>query len=165
MNQRLALRQQIPTDEAQLTRPLLGMMEEYKLDFHATFRSLSSFRPSLLEPASSQSLDKFVASLLSLAPQADLAKATLDWRNWLEKYAQRILSEASEWTGDMDLEREKAAKGANPRFVLRQWVLEEVIQKVDNDAATGKMILGKVLKVECCTRNISYVADSVVDGL
>jgi len=70
---------------------------------------------------------------------------------WFEKYAERILSERDEWaTGDdWDTEREKAAKGANPRFVLRQWVLEEVIKKVEGDAESGKKMLGKVLQM-CC---------------
>jgi uncharacterized protein YdiU (UPF0061 family) len=37
--------------------------------------------------------------------------------------------------------------GVNPRFVLRQWVLEEVIAKVEEDAVSGRRILAKVLKV------------------
>jgi len=37
----------------------------------------------------------------------------------------------------------------NPRFVLRQWVLEEVIKKVEKDPDSGKKILGKVLQMAC----------------
>lgn len=43
--------------------------------------------------------------------------------------------------------REKAARDANPRFVLRQWVLEEVIRKVEEDAVSGRRVLRKVLQV------------------
>ena len=57
-------------------------------------------------------------------------------------------SERGEWSSnDVDDQREKAAKSANPRFILRQWVLEEVIRKVERDADSGKRLLGKVLKV------------------
>jgi uncharacterized protein YdiU (UPF0061 family) len=158
--QRLALRRQEKSDENHLVQPLLDIMAEHKLDFHATFRKLSFFKPSLLtspapsaDPNPNQNvLEKFISDLLNLSPEGrsmDHTKATNDWMAWLEKYARRILSERDEWTAgeDWDSEREKAAKAANPRFVLRQWVLEEVIKKVEIDAESGKKILGKVLQV------------------
>jgi len=157
--QRLALRRQEKSDENHLVQPLLNIMAEHKLDFHATFRKLSFFKPSLLSPAppdnpnpNQNALERFISDLLSLSPEArsmDHTKATNDWMTWLEKYTQRILSERDEWTTgeNWDSEREKAAKAANPRFVLRQWILEEVIKKVEADAESGKKILGKVLQV------------------
>lgn len=79
----------------------------------------------------------------------DHGKATKDFLEWLHKYSERILSEGDLWKDedDVDLARENAAKGANPRFVLRQWVLEDVIKKVEKDTGSGKRILGKVLQV------------------
>jgi uncharacterized protein YdiU (UPF0061 family) len=99
-----------------------------------------------------QNLEKFISDLLSLSLETqsmDYAKATTDWMKWFERYAERILSERDEWNAgeNWDSMRENAAKGANPRFVLRQWVLEEVIKKVAQDAESGKRILGKVLQV------------------
>ena len=38
-------------------------------------------------------------------------------------------------------------KSVNPRFVLRQWLLEEVIKKVEEDSKTGKQVLAKVFQV------------------
>jgi uncharacterized protein YdiU (UPF0061 family) len=127
-------------------------MQDHKLDFHSTFRKLSSFRPSLLNLAGDSPLEKFIKELLSLSPGTDTmdpARATADWLAWLRKYAGRIESEREEWAGETDVEaaKEKAAKEANPRFVLRQWVLEEVIAKVESDAKTGKRLLAKVLQV------------------
>lgn len=141
-------------------------MAEHRLDFHATFRKLSFFKPSLLTPSNSNpNLEKFISDLLSLSPEAqnmDHAKATNDWMAWFEKYAKRILSERDEWASgnDWDLERENAAKGANPRFVLRQWVLEEVIKKVEDDAESGKKILGKLLQVRML---FSVIDPTVID--
>jgi uncharacterized protein YdiU (UPF0061 family) len=135
-------------------------MQEHKLDFHSTFRKLCFFRPSFLNMSHTQentpningstSLEKFIGDLLRLSPETasmDHAQATQDWMAWLEKYAQRIESERSEWPVDMDTEREIAAKAANPRFVLRQWLLEEVIAKVEKNPDTGKRVLAKVLQV------------------
>ncbi|KAF8656791.1 hypothetical protein AX16_002343 [Volvariella volvacea WC 439] len=160
MRNRLALRRTNPSDESELSRPLLDIMEKHKLDFHGTFRTLASFRPGLLralqdgEPASgiSPALESFIKQLLSWAPdqqQLDYAEATGDWLKWLDVYAQRIEGEREEWGEDMDKERETAAKKANPRFVLRQWLLEEVIAKVERDSDSGKRVLAKVMHMAC----------------
>jgi uncharacterized protein YdiU (UPF0061 family) len=81
-------------------------------------------------------------------------------KDWLEKYAVRIESEKEEWVsassdGDWQAQREKDARLANPRFVLRQWVLEEVIAKVEADAQNGRYVLAKVMQVS--NRSISSV--------
>ncbi|CAE7205897.1 unnamed protein product [Rhizoctonia solani] len=61
---------------------------------------------------------------------------------WLEKFAVRIAEE--EWNLD---EREKSMRSVNPRFVLRQWVLEEVIAAVDKDNVAGRGVLAKTLEM------------------
>ncbi|KAI6024629.1 hypothetical protein BKA83DRAFT_4250017, partial [Pisolithus microcarpus] len=38
---------------------------------------------------------------------------------------------------------------ANPRFVVRHWLLEEVIKKVKDGPATGKYVLAKVMRMAC----------------
>jgi len=99
-------------------------------------------------------LEAFIGGLLQGTPepdQLDYARATGQWLGWLEKYANRIDREASEWAAepDYDAARERTAKAANPRFVLRQWLLEEVIKKVETDPTTGKHVLAKVLQMAC----------------
>lgn len=133
-------------------------MADHSLDFHSTFRRLAYFRPSMAQPAegtetdSNSALDEYVKSLLTLTlePQmVDAVSATAAWKSWLKAYAARIESEKGDWAGesDVDAARERAARAANPRFVLRQWVLEEVIKKVEEDMDNGKRILAKVLQV------------------
>ncbi|CAE6443718.1 hypothetical protein ACGC1H_002514 [Rhizoctonia solani] len=65
---------------------------------------------------------------------------------WLEKFAVRIAEdqETAGWSLD---EREKSMRGVNPRFVLRQWVLEEVIAAVDKDNVAGRGVLMKTLEM------------------
>ncbi|OBZ72114.1 hypothetical protein A0H81_07825 [Grifola frondosa] len=152
MHKRLALRRLDTDDETRLVRPLLNLMEEHALDFHGTFRRLAFFRPSMVSDAPQS--DAFIAGVLALTSEPDRLdrqKAVVDWRAWLERYAVRIMSERGEWSGEGDLDgkREAAAKAANPRFVLRQWVLEEVIRTVEQDADSGKRILRKVLQMAC----------------
>lgn len=155
--QRLGLRHIDSDDESKLNRPLLNLLDEHHLDFHSTFRRLAYFRPHFTkvdggEDADTTELDSFIESLLSLTPESqmlDPLKAKADWKKWLKKYAERVESEKDLWTGDesVDLQRERAIRGANPRFVLRQWVLEEVIKKVEKDSTSGRRVLRKVLQV------------------
>ena len=161
----MGLRRIDPEDEASLARPLLELMKDHALDFHGTFRQLCAFRPSLATATTTTTdsnggndapLDAFADRILAHSAEParlDATSARGEWRAWLRKYAARIEDERALWTSgsgadaDVDAERESAMRAANPRFVLRQWVLEEVIRRVEADADTGKRILGKVLKV------------------
>jgi serine/tyrosine/threonine adenylyltransferase len=122
------------------------MMSDYKLDFHQTFRTLCTFKPS-----NDLSNDTFILQLLANSPEkitsAEEMLAKNEWKNWLAKYARRIQGEidGKEWA-NLD-ERTREMRLANPRFVLRQWLLEEIIAKVEADEVTGRQVLAKVLKV------------------
>lgn len=133
-------------------RPLLALLEEHALDFHGTFRALARFAPG----AGAEAEEALIVRLLALcgAPEPlDRAAASAAWRAWLAAYTQRIASEREEWTdagdagADVDAARGVAMRAANPRFVLRQWLLEEVIAHVERDAASGKRVLAKVMHV------------------
>ena len=144
---------------------MTDLLAEHRLDFHSTFRRLAYFRPTYVdlsapahaaEPGKDATikLDEFIESLMALTPEpqmVDAHKAKADWKKWLGTYSERIESEKGLWDGDKDedvwSQREKAMRGANPRFVLRQWVLEEVIKKVEEDAKSGRRVLAKVLQV------------------
>ncbi|KAI5993008.1 hypothetical protein EDD15DRAFT_2519040 [Pisolithus albus] len=80
----------------------------------------------------------------------DTGGATEEWLVWLDTYAARIESEKTscEWGEDFAEAREMAAMAANRRFVPRQWLLEEVIKKVEHDPATGKRVLGRAWERE-----------------
>jgi len=128
-------------------------MEEHSLDFHSTFRKLSAFRPSNIQD-DGEKLDALISRLLESTPRPeklDKAKVSADFKVWLVKYSNRISEERDEWgprsQEEIDTVREKEMDGVNPRFVLRQWVLEEVIAKAEKDAVSGRRILAKVLEV------------------
>jgi uncharacterized protein YdiU (UPF0061 family) len=195
-HQRLGLRTSLKSDATNIFRPFLNLLEEHDLDFHSTFRKLSTFRPGHIQD-DGEKLDDFISYVLESTPRPeklDRAKASTDFKAWLTKYSNRILKEREEWDSvsqemestprlekldrvrgstdfgawltkysnrilkergergsvsqeDVDGLRQKEMNGVNPRFVLRQWVLEEVIAKVEKDAVSGRRILAKVLKV------------------
>ncbi|QRV75193.1 hypothetical protein RhiJN_03208 [Ceratobasidium sp. AG-Ba] len=73
-------------------------------------------------------------------------KACRDIIAWLETYAVRILEDQAEGLSEVDLaERESRMRAVNPRFVLRQWVLEELIAGLDENIDKGRSALVKAL--------------------
>ncbi|KAG8988795.1 hypothetical protein FRB90_002532, partial [Tulasnella sp. 427] len=188
MRQRLGLKTSQIKDHTELIQPVLALMEKYSMDFHATFRRLTTFRPSWMAPRtpdmplgndSADPLDGFLQALLPSdeGRTIDLPAATKDWLEFLQVYAARINlpEERAAWKDSIDTEddstpsdssqrweaaREAYAKQYNPRFVLRQWVLEELISKLQNEAkdagnrdlekpTEGRDALNKILRM--CT--------------
>ena len=159
-------------------------MEQQHLDFFSTFRTLCSFKPSLLTqvdatPTSadndndhttiSPGLHQLITKLLSGSVEQerlDHGAATSEWLGWLERYAARIEDERAEWTGfaDVDSARATEMRGANPRFVLRQWVLEDVIKGVERDSDSGKRVLAKVMHVSSVVPEHVVGAKFCADG-
>ncbi|KAJ1308034.1 hypothetical protein OPQ81_002103 [Rhizoctonia solani] len=112
-----------PTTEATLAVPVTNVT--YPTPLVALLARLTP--PDLISPASRE-------------------RACRDILAWLEKFAVRIAEdqETAGWSLD---EREESMKSVNPRFVLRQWVLEEVIATVDKDNVAGRAVLMKMLEM------------------
>jgi uncharacterized protein YdiU (UPF0061 family) len=149
MLQRLGLRKVDPENKT-LIENLLELMQAHEVDFHSTFRTLSFFRPvgDTAEPASDAEFIKKLDE--SVVDSMDAAAAA--WKTWLSDYSTRILQDASEWATEGQKDwlqaRENVMKLVNPRFVLRQWILEEVIAKCEEgDITQSRDILAKMLEV------------------
>ncbi|KAI6024620.1 hypothetical protein PISMIDRAFT_19219 [Pisolithus microcarpus 441] len=155
LHRRLALRRVDPSDQRSIFRPLLDMIENHRLDFHVTFRRLAFFRLHILRgdaDSGATALEGFIAGLLEGTPESerlDTGRAAEKWHARLDTFAARIESDktSGEWGEDFDEARKRAAMAANPRFVLRQLMLEGVIENIGDDPATGKHVLGKVMQV------------------
>lgn len=161
--QRLGLKTNEDSDADDIIRPLLNLLELQKLDFHGTLRRLCSFRPDMLASESPDTLQAFISSIFknSFELREDDAGATKAWCDWLSKYAERLERDVASgaWeqqsngskqngtTTDVWAKRERVMQNANPRFVLRQWVLEEIIKRVQDDTTSGKRALAKVHEV------------------
>lgn len=97
---------------------------------------------------------------------ADIPSATTDLTKWLATFGSRVAREKDAWIAkrtlkvnggissetsgsevDWESERTKVTRLANPRFVLRQWLLEEIILRMNLDPSTGKRALAKVHEV------------------
>ncbi|EJD39093.1 UPF0061-domain-containing protein [Auricularia subglabra TFB-10046 SS5] len=126
MRKRLGLKTARDDDLQKVIDPLLELMQRHELDFHATFRALAVYSGQL-------SADDFDVDKLLVSPVAPTDIARADMRAWLSTYAVRREDDA------------EPMLEANPRFVLRQWVLEEIIKRVEDDALSGRRALAKAL--------------------
>ncbi|KAI0056511.1 hypothetical protein BV25DRAFT_1920950 [Artomyces pyxidatus] len=104
--------------------PLLALLADHKLDFHLTLWHLCAFQPALLALTTEPALEDFLNTLFSYTSTPEWLQhvtATQAWLAWLRKYGKG-----------------RSLRTANPRFVLRQWLLDEVIAKVEADAVSGR---------------------------
>lgn len=128
------------------------------MDFSTSFRHLVHFSPSHAV-ASSQYLSDYLVSFVQAGivarKQEEVEQAIEGWKSWFEAYARRI-SEAGEkeaWGGDdWEVRRKEEMIRVNPRFVVRQWVLEALIKGMEGDLSKGerddaRKKLANILKV------------------
>ena len=152
---RLGLSTAESDDKGAVIDPLSAVLSD--LDFSTTLRRLCQL-PALLKArgATLEDEDKlkdvvnvFLAGDadglepwydVSVLPEYIRSQKETQARTWLLTYARRLLKEARD--GD---EVSKEMKANNPRFVLRNWVTNEVPKRLEEDNDTN--VLAKVLEV------------------
>ncbi|KAE8378738.1 hypothetical protein BDV26DRAFT_261121 [Aspergillus bertholletiae] len=144
MGGRLGLRTQKESDFQDLFSEMLDMLEALELDFNHFFLRLSHVPLSSLDNKEKQ---KEVAPIFfhnegfgGIGYTENSAKERI--ANWLDRWRLRILED---WGPDGDLERQKAMKRVNPKFLPRGWVLDEIIERVERRG--DREILGHVMQM------------------
>lgn len=126
MGLKLGIKDLTHAEHLDLVNVFLTIMQDQEVDYSSTFRALSSSKDA--EVVADRILShKPVTSFLQ-----DSAKDT--WLGWLSTYFERVNRdiEAGVW-GDKEHAHDarlRSMRSHNPRFVLRQWVLEECIAKL-----------------------------------
>lgn len=138
-------------------RNFQGMLKAASADFGAAFRLLAAFQPSRADEDGyvGAFAKRFVGATTAGLPPDSVSRAEEDSCAWLRVYAARAGCEAevAGWNSDgtaWEEARAAAMRKVNPRFVLRQWVLEEVIRTMDaalksEDVPTARRALALVL--------------------
>ncbi|CAD6589590.1 MAG: hypothetical protein CYPHOPRED_004877, partial [Cyphobasidiales sp. Tagirdzhanova-0007] len=130
MGRRLGLHDPKQSDFSDLVDPLLSMMSQHHLDFSRTFRLLAQFTRT-----DSPHFDRLAEMLCpkTLVPQYLQDSYEEEWKEWFHTYQAR-LEESEESAGKSVDNRRERIKAANPRFILRQWILEEAISRLEKDS-------------------------------
>ncbi|KAI9697735.1 MAG: hypothetical protein M1820_007722 [Bogoriella megaspora] len=130
MTLRLGLKECKEGDFDELYSELLDTMEALELDFNHWFRRLSNMNTKDLETEEQR---KELASvfwhkegLTGIEKDEDKARERI--AKWLERWRTRVLED---WGEGQDDERTRAMKSVNPKFVPRSWILDELINRVE----------------------------------
>lgn len=160
---RLGLEKEEDDEKSALLDPLLDTLED--LDFTITLRNLVDF-PRILEEHSGNTASAVEAFLPTWYDETRVLQylrsdKRQQAKEWLTKYAERILRDTENESAGWGQKRSSAMKGTNPRFVLRNWVGEEVIQRLEQKDDT--QFLARVL--DMCTHPYrSWGSDEMSGG-
>ncbi|EEQ90555.2 hypothetical protein RJZ56_004594 [Blastomyces dermatitidis] len=142
MSARLALKAPKESDFQELFSELLDTLEALELDFNHFFRHLSSIS---LADIDTDEKRKAISSIFfhkegvgGIGNTEESARGRI--AKWLSSWRERIVED---WGTETDEERQKAMKAVNPKFLPRSWILDEVIERVENKG--DREILDRVM--------------------
>ncbi|KAL1902174.1 hypothetical protein Cpir12675_000074 [Ceratocystis pirilliformis] len=141
MLRRLGLRDSLTHADADIAKflpDMLDVLAACKLDFHQFFRTLSSTPLSAFVSETQNEVDTMSVVPETASRLFDVAglvpeDARIKLAEWLSQWGTRV---AAEWPTVADSERQQAMKKVNPNFVLRSWILTEIIDRVQKDSDT-----------------------------
>lgn len=166
--QRFGLKTFTNADNRDVIYDFLTHLHTHRIDFHTSLRHLSYFRPSSPESSQSEFLDNLLRASLANPTDSQVEDAKKDFGPYLTRLTGRLNqeSEVAAWTQASVADEEKGVKLSgdgweakreadmlrhNPKFVLRQWVLEELIAKLEETGVErieeGRKALAKILDV------------------
>lgn len=99
-------------EDAELVRDLLQLLHDSRSDYTLFFRTLSHF-------STNQPLEQLEKQLEPLVNHASLAP-------WLDKYRERLRRNPLD-----DQNRQKHMKQVNPKFILRNYLAQQAIEKAE----------------------------------
>eukprot|EP00183_Erythrolobus_madagascarensis_P004776 CAMPEP_0185857186 /NCGR_PEP_ID=MMETSP1354-20130828/29377_1 /TAXON_ID=708628 /ORGANISM="Erythrolobus madagascarensis, Strain CCMP3276" /LENGTH=625 /DNA_ID=CAMNT_0028559453 /DNA_START=58 /DNA_END=1935 /DNA_ORIENTATION=- len=124
-------------DNETLLQPLHELMTEYKVDFTNLFRELSS----CVSLDGAPSVDSAAKDAIErLQERGVLDKAALDdsssaakWSGWFETYVSRLMEDRREGDDDSwdDAHRRASMNRVNPKYILRNYLAQQAIEKVE----------------------------------
>ncbi|KAI9673324.1 MAG: hypothetical protein M1829_004090 [Trizodia sp. TS-e1964] len=129
MAARLGLKPPEDFDVGPLFKELLTCLRDLELDFNHFFRRLSSVTLSSVftDEARKKTAGVFFHQdgLTGVCTTEESARERM--AAWLEQWYEQV---AKKWGDGGDVDREKAMKEVNPKFLPRSWVLQEVIKRI-----------------------------------
>lgn len=121
---RLGLDSVLPEDHDNLLTPLLSTLQDCELDYNLFFRRLADYQFDT-ESDDLPSVEGFFQADRGI-PMYPLDKAQDMLRNWLLLYYGRLKAAG---IADENASRKARMDKVNPKFVLRNWILDEVIKE------------------------------------
>lgn len=145
MSKKLGLTEHQDGDMDNLFTPCLEIMKRFELDFHHFFRRLSETPLEQIFSSDNEDEQYIVAQKLlphgQAPPLIGHQTALKELVEFLKLYVQRLAKDG-EGT-NRQIERMRMMKAVNPKFVPKNWVLDEVIERVEKKG--DRKVLEKVM--------------------
>ena len=125
---------EITFDDEILISELLSIMSDQKADFTAAFRQLSDISLHALFTAKSKNRKHLPWALQQIVQHVRFS-------NWLSQYGQRLKR-----AGISDDARRSVMQRANPRYVLRNWMAQQAIDRAETADFSMIHLLQSVLR-------------------
>jgi uncharacterized protein YdiU (UPF0061 family) len=129
----------------------LQILANIELDFHSALRALCAFQPSMLKDERTADLEAVLDRMVETAKPNKRSEGKDALKPWFKQYASVIEQDRALWesAGDKwEESRSAEMRGVNPRFVLRQWLLEETIKKLEHGSGLARRkLLGDIMHV------------------
>lgn len=142
MSQRLGFVEQRDDDHDKILTPLLDTLQEVEADYNQFFRKLGDYE-FFSDSSSTIDSSRFFAKDRGFAPMYTLDEAKEKLNEWLKTYQSRLESEGS----TNDASRRDRMHKVNPKFVLKSWIMDEVIQKAKNSGDFE--MYNQILQMSC----------------
>ncbi|KAL8921962.1 MAG: hypothetical protein Q9208_005416 [Pyrenodesmia sp. 3 TL-2023] len=144
MRKRFGLVSENSKDFDELFSEALDTMEALQLDFNHFFRRLSDIKVADLgtEEQRRSMAGKFFHKEGVTGLENNEKDARTRIAAWLERWRVRVVED---WGDDGDEKREVEMKKVNPKFIPRSWVLDELIQRVEN--GKERKVIGQVMEM------------------
>jgi uncharacterized protein YdiU (UPF0061 family) len=124
-------------EDMQLLQSLYTLMQSAEVDMTIFFRALSEFDVSNIDP-SKPTLAPFADAFYDESKRTEAAPRFVEWLN---RYAARVREDA--WPAN---ERRARMLAANPRYVLRNYLAQQAIDRAEQGDYAGISELLEVLR-------------------
>ena len=142
MARKLGIRRHDPALEDELISELLALLPLAETDMTIFFRELAGVGPNQADGVETDILAPLMAAWYQ--PDKIPPELRLRWLNWLRRYAGRLRLD-----GEADADRVTRMHAANPRYVLRNYLAQEAIDRAEQGDASGITELLNVLRRPC----------------
>ena len=139
---------EITDEDETLISQLLSIMADQRADFTAAFRQLSDISLHALLKVKSKSAKHSPWALQQLVQHSSFS-------SWVVRYAARLND-----AGVSDSERRSVMKRTNPRYVLRNWMAQQAINRAETDdfsvIRSLQAILGRPFEKQSAAELMGY---------
>ncbi|MFM2005162.1 MAG: hypothetical protein RLZZ09_817, partial [Pseudomonadota bacterium] len=142
MARKLGIRRHDPALDDELISELLALLPLAETDMTIFFRELAGVGPNQADGVETDILAPLMAAWYQ--PDKIPPELRLRWLNWLRRYAGRLRLD-----GEADADRVARMHAANPRYVLRNYLAQEAIDRAEQGDASGITELLNVLRRPC----------------